>query len=142
MRQRVGARASSIPWAGQLGPSAACATHRRTPTRGSVPASRAFSMATVLCPYDPAWRSACSRPSATAIRDTLGPLVVRLDHHGSTAVPGLRAKPVIDIQVSVRSLDPAGMYAERLAVIGYAHLPHTDDSFAPFFFRPATSGSE
>jgi GrpB-like predicted nucleotidyltransferase (UPF0157 family) len=32
---------------------------------------------------------------------------VRIDHIGSTAVPGLAAKPVIDVQISVPALDPA-----------------------------------
>jgi GrpB-like predicted nucleotidyltransferase (UPF0157 family) len=51
-------------------------------------------------------------------------------------VPGLAAKPVIDIQVSVASLEPIAAYRDPLAAIGYTHMPHPDDSFAPFFHRP------
>jgi GrpB-like predicted nucleotidyltransferase (UPF0157 family) len=40
--------------------------------------------------------------------ESLGELTLRIDHVGSTAVPGLAAKPVIDIQVSVVSLEPKG----------------------------------
>ncbi|HXQ20175.1 MAG TPA: GrpB family protein, partial [Candidatus Acidoferrales bacterium] len=55
---------------------------------------------------------------------------------GSTAVPGLAAKPVIDIQVSVAALEPMDPYRQPLRSIGYAHMPHPDDSFCPFFHRP------
>jgi GrpB-like predicted nucleotidyltransferase (UPF0157 family) len=49
----------------------------------------------------------------------LGPVALRIDHHGSTAVPGLAAKPVIDIQVSVRRLQPIEAYGAALAQLGY-----------------------
>ena len=62
---------------------------------------------------------------------------MRIDHHGSTSIPGLGAKPVIDIQVSVVVLQPLATYGERLRAIGYVHVPHPDDSFCPFFHRPA-----
>jgi len=49
-----------------------------------------------IVPYDPRW-PAQFEAEATRIHEALGPLAVRVDHHGSTAVPGLAAKPVIDI---------------------------------------------
>jgi GrpB-like predicted nucleotidyltransferase (UPF0157 family) len=67
----------------------------------------------------------------------LGALALRIDHHGSTAVPGLAAKPVIDIQISVALLHPIEAYAGGLARLGYVHLPHADDACCPFFHRPA-----
>jgi GrpB-like predicted nucleotidyltransferase (UPF0157 family) len=57
-------------------------------------------------------------------------------HHGSTAVPGLDAKPIIDIQVSVQQLQPIRRYAEPLATLGYVHVSHVDDAVCPFFHRP------
>jgi GrpB-like predicted nucleotidyltransferase (UPF0157 family) len=71
------------------------------------------------------------------IAAVLGDLAMRIDHHGSTSVPGLGAKPVIDIQVSVRRLEPIGAYSTPLARLDYVHVPHPDDSFCPFFHRPA-----
>jgi GrpB-like predicted nucleotidyltransferase (UPF0157 family) len=59
-----------------------------------------------------------------------------IDHHGSTSIPGLGAKPIIDIQVSVAALQPMSSYGGRLQAIGYVHVPHPDDSFCPFFHRP------
>ena len=68
----------------------------------------------------------------------LGPRALRIDHHGSTSVPGLAAKPIIDIQVSVEALHPIDPYAELFVQLGYVHLPHADDVICPFFHRPST----
>ena len=86
--------------------------------------------------YDPTWPTQFSA-ERDRIGDLLGDLAVRIDHHGSTSVPGLAAKPVIDIQVSVRNLQPMQPYYSRLVQLGYRHLPHADDSFYPCFHRPA-----
>jgi GrpB-like predicted nucleotidyltransferase (UPF0157 family) len=74
---------------------------------------------------------------AERLRVALGAIALRIDHNGSTSIPGLRAKPVIDIQVSVASLEPLTAYGAPLAVLGYRHVPHPDDAFCPFFHRPA-----
>ena len=58
-----------------------------------------------LVAYDPAW-PAMFEVEAKEIRRVLGDLASRVEHVGSTAVPGLSAKPVIDIQISVASLVP------------------------------------
>jgi GrpB-like predicted nucleotidyltransferase (UPF0157 family) len=86
--------------------------------------------------YDPAWPGAfCAERDRIAV--ALGDLAVRIDHNGSTSVPGLAAKPVIDIQISVRRVQPIEEYRGRLTQLGYVHVPHPDDSFCPFFHRPA-----
>ncbi|HET6267309.1 MAG TPA: GrpB family protein [Acidobacteriota bacterium] len=90
-----------------------------------------------IVPYDPTWPDAFNA-ERERISAVLGDLAVRIEHHGSTSVPGLAAKPVIDIQVSVRRLLPIEEYVGLLAKIGYIHVPHEDDSFCPFFHRPAT----
>src|SRR5262245_29993178 len=87
-------------------------------------------------PYDPAWVTAFES-ERDRLRDALGALALRIDHNGSTAVPGLAAKPVIDIQISVAALHPIAAYEPALARLGYVHMPHADDAFAPFFHRPA-----
>lgn len=86
-------------------------------------------------PYDPDWVVEFESERAR-LRAELGTIAVRIDHHGSTSVPGLWAKPVIDIQISVRTLQPFAVYSEPLESLGYVHLAHPDDSFAPFFYRP------
>jgi GrpB-like predicted nucleotidyltransferase (UPF0157 family) len=53
-------------------------------------------------------------------------------------VAGLAAKPVIDIQVSVRVLHPLEPHLRPLVALGYTHVPHPDDATYPFLHRPAT----
>ena len=89
-----------------------------------------------LVPYDPNW-PAMFEEEAIRLRSTLGAVAVRVDHHGSTAVPGLSAKPILDIQVSVINLDPFDAFGEPLKALGYVHVPHADDAFCPFFHRPS-----
>jgi len=89
-----------------------------------------------ILPYDPAWPNAFA-VERDRIAAALGDLAVRIDHNGSTSVPGLAAKPIIDIQISVRDLQPIEAYAALLGALDYVHVPHADDSFAPFFHRPS-----
>ena len=93
-------------------------------------------MAIEIAPYDPNWPRAFEAERTRILR-ALGAAARRIDHHGSTAVPGLAAKPVIDIQISVERLHPLDAYAPALARLGYVHVPHPDDAVCPFFHRPA-----
>ena len=90
-----------------------------------------------IVPYDLLWQDAFA-VERDRISDALGALAVRIDHNGSTSVPGLAAKPIIDIQVSVSELQPLEQYSTPLTKIGYVHVPHPDDSFCPFFHKPKT----
>jgi len=90
-----------------------------------------------IVPYDPQWPVAFEA-ERRRLAAAFGELAVRIEHNGSTAVPGLAAKPVIDIQVSARRLHPIERYAPALERLGYVHLVHPDDAFAPFFHRPAS----
>ncbi len=56
---------------------------------------------------------------AARLSAALGALALRIDHIGSTAVPGLAAKDVIDVQVIVASLDQASTIAAAFAQIGF-----------------------
>jgi putative glutamine amidotransferase len=67
---------------------------------------------------DPSWR-ARFETEATRIREALGGVAIRVDHVGSTSVPGLAAKPIIDIQASVSSMVPRHAYVEPLSSLGY-----------------------
>ena len=88
-----------------------------------------------IVPYDPEWPVAFVR-ERMRLAGALGRAALRIDHNGSTAVPGLSAKPIIDIQVSVQQLQPMDCYAPALGGLGYVHVPHADDAFCPFFHRP------
>jgi GrpB-like predicted nucleotidyltransferase (UPF0157 family) len=58
-----------------------------------------------LVPYSATWPDEFQR-EAIRIRSHFGDEPMRIEHVGSTSVPGLAAKPVIDIQISLESLTP------------------------------------
>lgn len=70
--------------------------------------------------YDPVWQVEFAE-IGQALREALGDAALRVDHIGSTSVPGLAAKPVIDIQISVRSLEPLDAYKAPLERLGLVH---------------------
>ena len=61
--------------------------------------------AIVIVPFQDRWLDEF-RAFGAALRQALGPLALRIDHIGSTSVPGLGAKDVIDVQVTVAALFP------------------------------------
>jgi GrpB-like predicted nucleotidyltransferase (UPF0157 family) len=65
------------------------------------------------------------------LRDTLGPVALRIDHIGSTSVPGLDAKDIIDIQVTAADLDPAPL-VEKLAPRGFILREDYNRDHVPF----------
>jgi GrpB-like predicted nucleotidyltransferase (UPF0157 family) len=90
-----------------------------------------------VVPYQPAWPRLFEE-EAKRIRARFRQRAIRIDHVGSTSVPGLSAKPVIDIQVSVSSLEPQGAFTEDMVALGYAHVDLGEfDLVYPFFTRPA-----
>ncbi|HYW11313.1 MAG TPA: GrpB family protein [Longimicrobium sp.] len=69
--------------------------------------------------YDPAWPAAF-RALARRAAEAIGERVMAVEHVGSTSVPGLAAKPVVDLSVVVRGEDVAHAI-ERLAPLGYVY---------------------
>ena len=91
----------------------------------------------VISDYDAKW-PVLFEEEAHRLRTAFGSVALRIEHVGSTSVPGLAAKPVIDIQVSVASLVPHGRYVDTMATLGYRHVALGDfDLVYPFFHRPA-----
>jgi dephospho-CoA kinase len=84
----------------------------------------------VLVPYDPSWPDQAGRIAAR-LNTACGHRAVRIDHIGSTAVPGMDAKDVIDVQVTVASLDAADELTEALTGAGYVRVPVTADLSKP-----------
>jgi GrpB-like predicted nucleotidyltransferase (UPF0157 family) len=95
----------------------------------------------VVTDYDPAWPAMFEQERAK-LAAALGPLAVAIEHVGSTAVPGLAAKPIIDLLAGVRRLDDAEPHCiEALQAIGYTFMPDYR-SFLPdqLFFRKGVPG--
>lgn len=74
--------------------------------------------APVLSEPDPAWGPRF-REVHDRIRRALGTTALRVEHIGSTAVAGLIAKPIIDVQVSVPDIEAEATYREQLAGLGW-----------------------
>lgn len=72
--------------------------------------------------YDPRWPTLFEHEKVLLL-DTVGPWVAAIEHIGSTAVPGLAAKPIIDILVGVPRLDGAARCIGPLRTIGYEYVP-------------------
>lgn len=100
-----------------------------------------------IVPYRSDWQMEFSSLGGQ-LRTVLGDLALRIDHIGSTAVPGLAAKDIIDIQVTASAFDPSIQHAlERL---GYRRLAHIlrdhvppgcagpDEDWAKWFFKGAS----
>ena len=77
-----------------------------------------------LAPYDPSWAPQYGRLAAR-ISHAIGHACLRVDHVGSTAVPDLPAKDVIDIQLTVADLAGADALVEPLARAGFPRVPGT-----------------
>ena len=74
----------------------------------------------VIVDYDPAWPERYERLRAP-VAAALGELAASIEHVGSTAVPGLAAKPTIDFVVQLRAAQDLPAAIARLAALGYAH---------------------
>jgi GrpB-like predicted nucleotidyltransferase (UPF0157 family) len=72
----------------------------------------------LLAEYDPEWPALFER-EATRIRTALGPKALQIEHVGSTSVPGLAAKPLIDIVLVVADSSDEDTYVPELESAGY-----------------------
>ncbi|MCA6109500.1 GrpB family protein [Bradyrhizobium cenepequi] len=95
----------------------------------------------VVSDYDPGWPTLFEQESAI-VKSALGSFALAIEHIGSTAVPGLPSKPIIDLLVGVRSLEEA---KERcvgpIEELGYIYIPEYA-SWLPseLFFRKGPPG--
>lgn len=91
-----------------------------------------------IVPYDTHWPEefiAVAQPLRTA----LGTLALRIDHIGSTSVPGLAAKDIIDVQVTVADFDCTSQLISILGSLGYVWASEiTSDHLPPLYQGPET----
>jgi dephospho-CoA kinase len=97
--------------------------HRITPFAANLSAGHVVSPPVRLVPADPVWPDQAARIVAR-LKTACGANALRVDHIGSTAVPGLDAKDAIDIQVTIESLAAADELTAALRSAGY---PRIDD---------------
>src|SRR5262249_13114688 len=85
-----------------------------------------------IVPYDSEWPRRFSAVGA-GLRAALGSVAIRIDHIGSTSVPGLAAKPIIDVQVSVASLEPVDIFRLPLESLGLVFRPDNAERTKRYF---------
>jgi len=78
-----------------------------------------------LLPYDPHWPGSFAAERARLVAG-LGLSREAIEHIGSTAVPGLAAKPVVDMMLGVPALPPTRDLLSRLGILGYQNLGEAD----------------
>lgn len=91
---------------------------------------------TTLTPYNPLWPKLFISEAAL-IAPIFGDALLGIEHIGSTAIPGLPAKPIIDIMVLINSHEDVERFLPALAEIGYPFntARHTESSTERHFFR-------
>ena len=104
----------------------------RTAMNGSPALGLELGTITVV-PHDPRWASLFDEASSQ-LRSKLGTSILDVHHVGSTAVPGLCAKPVLDMLVLIPSLQDAHDLVPELAQLGY-RLGTEDDVRDRLFFQ-------
>src|SRR5215210_3054766 len=82
--------------------------------------------------YDPAWPQRFAALGRD-LRAALGNVALRIDHIGSTAVPGLAAKPIIDVQISVASFEPLSSFRDPIESCGFVWRAENDELTKRYF---------
>jgi GrpB-like predicted nucleotidyltransferase (UPF0157 family) len=88
-----------------------------------------------LAPYDPAWPSLFTR-LAKQIHEALGDAILLLEHVGSTSVPGLSAKPIIDMVLEVADSSDESSYVKPLEEKGYTLRIREPDWYEHRLLKP------
>ena len=96
-----------------------------------------------IVPYEPGWPSLFEDEAASLRRKLPKSVVIRIEHFGSTAVPGLAAKPVIDVLVQVSSLkETREQVVPILEAEGYDYFWRTDVAPAYAWFIKRDAGGK
>jgi GrpB-like predicted nucleotidyltransferase (UPF0157 family) len=82
---------------------------------------RFLDSAVLIVDYDPAWADRFTA-AASLLRQRLDRLVVAVEHVGSTAVPGLAAKPIVDVDLLMEDTEDESRYVPALEGLGYRLL--------------------
>jgi GrpB-like predicted nucleotidyltransferase (UPF0157 family) len=91
-------------------------------------------MKVIVTDHNPAWPAAFEREAA-ALRPVFGEWLVAIQHIGSTAVPGLKAKPVIDIMPIVTDISAVDALVDQMSTLGYATRGEGGIAGRRYFFR-------
>ncbi len=91
-----------------------------------------------LSPYKKEWTELFEQESGL-LKEALGENVLRIEHHGSTSIPNMYAKPIIDIMIAVNSLKVAIELIPLIESLGYIHDGHDFIPERMFFVKRSSS---
>lgn len=105
-----------------------------------LPEWRAVAERVAFVPYDLSWPG-LFEGFRSRLAEGLGDVALAIEHVGSTAVPGLAAKPMIDIDVVIPAAGQLGVAVERLEAMGYRHRGDQGVPGRETFARPPESSA-
>ncbi len=85
-----------------------------------------------LVPHNPEWAGLFEEEKQLLFK-TFGEKIIAIEHIGSTAIPDLPAKPIIDMNVAVSSLDDIDVFIKKLPELGYEYISERRFSDRQFF---------
>ncbi len=91
-----------------------------------------------LSPYKKEWKDLFEHESFL-LKEALGDNVLLIEHHGSTSIPNMYAKPIIDIMLAVISLKAANELIPLIESLGYVHEGHDFIPERVFFVKISSS---
>lgn len=91
-----------------------------------------------LVPYDPEWAK-LFRKEKTRIKEELSDQALGVEHIGSTAIPGMDAKPILDLMAAVPQIEDYELYIPALERLGYQFMRDNRDNQQHILF---VKGSE
>lgn len=88
---------------------------------------------TILVPYQDSWERKFDQEKEMLL-EAFGDKAIAIEHIGSTSIPGLSSKPIIDIAVLIEKAEEGGEFVELLKELGYWH-DEPSSSGERYFFR-------
>lgn len=85
-----------------------------------------------IVPYSDTWPALFARLGAN-LRTAVGDVALRIDHIGSTSVPQLAAKPIVDVQISVVDLEPLDAFGKPLCRLGFVYRADNPERTKRYF---------
>lgn len=85
-----------------------------------------------VVPHNPAWKT-MFQTEAKLVKEALGETVVAIHHIGSTAIPNIHAKPIIDLLIEVQCITQVDEHSSSMAQLGYEAMGEFGISGRRFF---------
>lgn len=86
----------------------------------------------IIVPYDDQW-PIIYQELEKRLKNALGEIATRIDHIGSTSIPNLVAKPIIDVQISVASFEPLDAFKLPLEKLDFVYRANNPDLTKRYF---------